>query len=119
MTSGWIVVERYNVTFREPAPLLTHETIREQYRGFDGVLWPADVESLELVNGLMPSEDFAVHRVAIRLAAGGHGVPEPDIRRRFHRGLALFHQVYKPLVDEWYHWRSEDGGLVLGDYAER
>jgi len=49
----------------------------------------------------VPSEDFAVRRVAMRVALGGHAVPEPDIRRRYHQGLALLEQVYKPLVDEW------------------
>jgi predicted ABC-type ATPase len=34
----------------------------------------------------LPSEDFAVRRVAMRVAAGGHSVPELDIRRRYHRG---------------------------------
>ncbi len=67
----------------------------------------------------LPSEDHAVQRVAIRVAAGGHSVPEPDVRRRFHRGLALFEQVYKPLVDEWYHWFSDDGGLRLGQHEEK
>jgi hypothetical protein len=55
---GWIVVERYRVTIREPVLPLTHETIRKQYRGFDGVLWPTDVESLDLVDGLLPFENF-------------------------------------------------------------
>src|SRR3954470_745401 len=64
----------------------------------------------------VPSEDYAVQRVALRVAAGGHPVPELDIRRRFHRGLALFQQVYKPLVGEWYHWYSDDGGLRLGQH---
>jgi predicted ABC-type ATPase len=67
----------------------------------------------------LPSDDYAVQRVAMRVAAGGHDVPEPDIRRRFHRGLALLEQLYKPLVDEWYHWYSDDGGLRLGQYQER
>ena len=67
----------------------------------------------------LPSEDHAVRRVAMRVAAGGHDVPEADVRRRFHRGLALFEQVYKPLVDEWYHWYSDEGGLRLGQYQER
>ena len=67
----------------------------------------------------LPSEDFAVRRVEMRVAAGGHSVPEADIRRRFHRGMALFEQIYKPLVDEWYHWLSDDEGLRLGDNAER
>lgn len=64
----------------------------------------------------VPSEDFAVHRVAARVAAGGHSVPEADIRRRYHRGLELFEQVYKPLVDEWYHWISDDDGIRLGTH---
>lgn len=67
----------------------------------------------------LPSEEFAVRRVAMRVAAGGHSVPESDVRRRYRRGLALFAQVYKPLVDEWYHWFSDDGGLRLGQHEER
>jgi predicted ABC-type ATPase len=67
----------------------------------------------------LPSEDFALRRVAMRVAAGGHDVPESDVRRRYHRGLALFEEVYKPLVDEWYHWFSDEGGLRLGQYHER
>lgn len=66
----------------------------------------------------VPAEDFAVRRVAMRVAAGGHSVPEVDVRRRYHRGLALFQQVYKPLVDEWYHWFSDDEGLRLGQHTE-
>lgn len=64
----------------------------------------------------VPSEDFAVQRVAMRVAVGGHAVPESDVRRRYHRGLALFEQVYKPLADEWYHWLSDEGGLRLGQH---
>jgi predicted ABC-type ATPase len=67
----------------------------------------------------VPSEDFAVRRVAARVAAGGHSVPEPDIKRRYHRGLELFEQVYKPLVDEWYHWISDEDGIRLGQHVER
>ena len=66
----------------------------------------------------LPSEDFAVERVAKRVAAGGHAVPDSDVRRRFHRGIALFRQVYAPAVDEWYHWFSDDGGLRLVDQTE-
>jgi len=47
----------------------------------------------------LPSADVAVQRVATRVAAGGHAVPEADIRRRFERGVRLFPTVYKPLVD--------------------
>ncbi len=82
-------------------------------------LWRAWCYRVSLQFIELPSEDFAVRRVAMRVAAGGHAVPEADVRRRFHRGLALFEQVYKPLVDEWYHWYSDDGGLRLGQHQER
>jgi predicted ABC-type ATPase len=61
----------------------------------------------------LPSADFAVRRVVARVAAGGHSVPEVDIRRRFERGKRLFEKIYKPLPDEWYHWFSDDRGLRL------
>ncbi|MFT6078903.1 MAG: putative ABC-type ATPase [Planctomycetota bacterium] len=64
----------------------------------------------------LPSADFAVGRVATRVAAGGHAVPEADIRRRFDRGVRLFPTIYQSLVDCWYHWRSDDQGLRLDDY---
>ena len=48
----------------------------------------------------LPSEDLAVARVADRVSQGGHDIPEPVIRRRFHAGVANFHALYKPLVDE-------------------
>ena len=52
----------------------------------------------------LPSEDLAVARVAERVAQGGHDIPEPVIRRRFHAGIANFHALYKPLVDGWKHY---------------
>ena len=38
----------------------------------------------------LPSADFAVARVRARVAAGGHDIPEDDVRRRFDRGRRLF-----------------------------
>lgn len=67
----------------------------------------------------LPSAEYAIDRVARRVAAGGHTVPEEDIRRRFHRGLQLFEAVFKPLPDRWYHWFSDDGGLRIVDQGEK
>jgi predicted ABC-type ATPase len=66
----------------------------------------------------LPSADFAVQRVAQRVSAGGHAVPEVDIRRRFRRGRELFETLYKGLVHEWYHWVSDEGGLRVVDRYE-
>ena len=67
----------------------------------------------------LPSADYAVARVARRVAAGGHSVPEEDIRRRYHRGLHLFGNAFKSLPDRWYHWFSDEGGLRLVDQNQK
>jgi len=57
------------------------------------------------------SESMA--RVRKRVAAGGHGIPEDTIRRRFGKSLSYFETIYKPIVDEWYIWESHKGGFAL------
>jgi predicted ABC-type ATPase len=61
----------------------------------------------------LPSADFAVERVRARVAAGGHHIPESDIRRRFARGKRLFFEVYNLVPDVSYHWFSNSNDLSL------
>ena len=49
----------------------------------------------------LPSEEFAVARLAERVRMGGHDVPEETIRRRYHAGIKNFFRLYKPLADFW------------------
>jgi predicted ABC-type ATPase len=49
----------------------------------------------------LPSADMAVQRVAARVRAGGHAIPEPVIRRRYARGLDNFFNLYMPIADAW------------------
>lgn len=49
----------------------------------------------------LPSADMAVHRVASRVASGGHDIPEHVIRRRYERGLENFFNHYMPAADTW------------------
>lgn len=44
---------------------------------------------------------LAVRRVKLRVAMGGHDVPEDTVRRRFGRSLHNFHSLYMPLADRW------------------
>jgi predicted ABC-type ATPase len=46
------------------------------------------------------SPDLSVRRVAARVSAGGHHVPEQDIRRRYQRGICNF-KPYQALADTW------------------
>lgn len=48
----------------------------------------------------LPSQEFAVQRVAERVIQGGHDIPELDIRRRYDRGLKNLFDIYLPVVDD-------------------
>jgi len=47
------------------------------------------------------SPDMAVARVAARVEAGGHNIPEETIRRRYQVGLNYFFRYYIPACDRW------------------
>ena len=49
----------------------------------------------------LDNPETAIRRVAIRVAKGGHDIPEDTIRRRFFRGLRNFFDMYCNEVDHW------------------
>ena len=67
---------------------------------------------VKLIYLRLPSADHAIERVRRRIAAGGHGIPEATIRRRFTMGLDYLEKHYKPIVDEWYILESREGTYV-------
>ena len=56
----------------------------------------------------LPSQEFAIARVAERVKMGGHNVPEETIRRRYHKGLKNFFQLYMQLADTWRLYDNSD-----------
>jgi len=49
----------------------------------------------------LPSVEFAIERVKLRVTQGGHNIPEQDIRRRFERSWYNFNNFYRQSVDSW------------------
>ena len=49
----------------------------------------------------LTSASLAVRRVKLRVAMGGHDVPDGTVRRRYARSLLNFHSLYLPLADRW------------------
>ncbi len=47
------------------------------------------------------SPDIAIARVAARVQAGGHDIPEETIRRRYQMGLNYLFHSYMPTCDKW------------------
>lgn len=66
----------------------------------------------------LPSVEHAIERVRRRVAAGGHGIPEAAIRRRFDMSLEYLETRYKPIVDAWYVLDSLEGSFVLAERSD-
>jgi predicted ABC-type ATPase len=49
----------------------------------------------------LPTAESAIARVAERVKAGGHHVPEETVRRRFRNGLKNLFELYRPLATSW------------------
>lgn len=58
----------------------------------------------------LPNADMAVARVAGRVAAGGHSIPEDVIRRRYERGLENLFSSYLGIADAWRIIDNTDSG---------
>lgn len=76
-------------------------------------LWHEAHFRVQLIFVALDSPDLAVTRVATRVRAGGHDVPEQVIRWRWQAGLRSFFEVYIQLVDGWALIDNSEGGTVL------
>lgn len=76
-------------------------------------LWRSQGYVVSLIYLRLPSVEASVARVNKRVAAGGHGIAESAIRRRFAKGIRYLETIYKPIVDEWYIWDSLEGAFAL------
>lgn len=61
----------------------------------------------------LDSADVAVGRVAGRVQAGGHNVPEDTIRRRYARSVRNFLELYRPIVTTWQVYDNTQGDRRL------
>lgn len=53
---------------------------------------------------------LAVKRVADRVRAGGHDIPEETIRRRYARSIRNFLDLYRPVSTTWEVYDNTHGG---------
>ena len=57
--------------------------------------------SVTLLYFWLKSPEMAIKRVADRVTAGGHNIPENVIRRRYKMGIQYFFDTYLPICDHW------------------
>jgi predicted ABC-type ATPase len=82
-------------------------------------LWRRLGYSVSLIYLRLPSVEDSIVRVRRRVEAGGHGIPEHTIRRRFDKSMSYAENTYKPIVDKWYVYDSVEGGFTLTESWDR
>lgn len=63
--------------------------------------WHASGHQVRLAFLALDSPELALQRVALRVATGGHDIPEDVVRRRWKHGLRALFETYIGIVDEW------------------
>lgn len=81
--------------------------------------WQALGYHVKLVFLRLPLADMAVARVAVRVAQGGHNIPETIIRRRFSAGLDNFERIYRSLVDAWVVYDNSGSTPILLEWGAK
>ncbi len=59
----------------------------------------------------LAAPEISIFRVAERVRAGGHHVPEEVVRRRFERGIRNFFELYSPIARSWEVYDNTAQGL--------
>ena len=59
------------------------------------------------------SPDLAIARVAERVRAGGHHIPEATIRQRYGKSVRHFLDLFRPLADVWEVYDNSHGNRTL------
>lgn len=80
--------------------------------------WQEQGYRVELFFLRLRTPEMAIARVKQRVLEGGHDVPEPVIRRRFHAGWENFHTIYRNLVDDWEMYDHSGDSFVLIEKRE-
>lgn len=57
----------------------------------------------------LESPDLSIRRVAERVRAGGHHVPDDTIRRRYSRSVGNFLHLYRPIMTTWQVYDNSNG----------
>ena len=96
-----IMLERLKTLAQQKADFAFETTLAA--RSFAPFLRQCQAQGYQvnLIYVWLNSVELAITRVALRVASGGHNIPEDTIRRRYDRGRKNFLELYSKLADYW------------------
>jgi predicted ABC-type ATPase len=110
--AGRITIGRLNALIEAGTDIILETTLAGRTYPLAIPRWRSRGYETELYYLRLPRVEVCLERIARRVAAGGHDIPEADARRRFIRSLEAFEGV-KWLVDTWYLFDSLEGRFDL------
>lgn len=116
--AGRALIEQLRGTIERGEDFVVETTLSSSSYARQFKVWRSSGYQIILHYLEVVSADFAVARVAKRIAQGGHAIPEADIRRRYVRSVALFGSLYRSSVDAWYHYWVDERGTKLVKSSE-
>jgi len=113
LRAGRLMLEQIEALVQAQAEFMFETTLASLTYAARIPEWRRNGYYVGLVYLRLPNAEASIARVRRRVAAGGHDIPEPIIRRRFARSLECLEHRYKPVVDEWYIYDSLEGDFRL------
>lgn len=114
MRAGRLMLGRLKMLLDDDANIVLETTLSSRLYVRRIPDWRSKGYYVGLIYLRLPNVEVSIARVAHRVSLGGHGVPEPDLRRRFDRSLSNL-AAYKALVDFWEVWDSRDDAPILAE----
>jgi predicted ABC-type ATPase len=109
------MLERIDELIAAEADLVLETTLASLTYAQKIPAWQRSGYHVALIYLRLPNPEQSIERVRRRVVAGGHGMPEEVIRRRFDKSLRYLENHYKPIVDEWEIWDSLEGDFRLAE----
>lgn len=104
-------LERVDELIESGADLVLETTLASLTYAQKIPAWQQVGYHVALIYVRLANPEQSIERVRRRVAAGGHGIPEDIIRRRFSKSIRYLDDHYIPIVDEWEIWDSLEGGF--------
>jgi predicted ABC-type ATPase len=117
--AGRVMLDRIDELVDAGADFVIETTLASLIYARKIPLWRDRGYRVSLIYVRLGSAAESAARVRKRVQAGGHGIPDEAIRRRFSKSAAYLETISKPIVDAWYIWESREGGFRLVDSWER
>ena len=116
--AGRMMLDRIDELINAGADLAIETTLATLTYAQKIPVWRKRGYNVSLVYLRLNSIAESLDRVRRRVEAGGHNIPPEVIERRFGKSIDYFERIYKPIVNSWRVWESQEGEFTLANSSE-